>query len=231
MIEALLISVDEPQLERCLESIKNQTVPFSNLVHINNIQPYSSAYNEGISKLKDDWFTVINGDHILHLNAVEKITSKIKENNEPKIVGHLYCILDTFLNIEWGGIGTFKTDVVSKYRFHNRLDAERIVGRRLFKHGFIMKRHEGYLGTHFDSPDEFEVYRRFYIVGLKFKGVEVERFYQNVDSLYKSTGNNLYLIAMKAILFAGKKKEYPGSYNLDFDLKMYEKFKMELKND
>ena len=64
-MEALIVSVDEPQLERCLESVRNQTVPFSRIVHINGVVPQHRAIRKGIRKTSDEWVMKIDGDMIL----------------------------------------------------------------------------------------------------------------------------------------------------------------------
>lgn len=224
MIEALLTSVDEPQLDRCLRSINEQTVPFSNIVHINNVFPYSKAYNRGLSQVKDKWFMTIGGDFILDPDAVEKVTKGIEEDGDVKTVGHLYGIYDTFLHMDWNGVGTFRTDVAKSIPFRDRLDCERILGKKLNRMGWILRRGEGNLATHFDSPDEFQVFRRFYVYGLKYNGNVVSDIGANLDKLFEKTGNPLYKVAIKAIAFSGKKRTYPGSHNINFDRKTYEEF-------
>ena len=46
-LEALIMSICDPQVERCVESVKNQTVPFSNIVHMKDVIPESESFNQG----------------------------------------------------------------------------------------------------------------------------------------------------------------------------------------
>jgi glycosyltransferase involved in cell wall biosynthesis len=230
MIEGLLLSVDEPQLGRCLESMDKQTVPFSNIVHINNITPQSEAYNRGILMLRGEWFLLTAGDVYLHPDAVEKCMEKIEEyKNNNKVIGHLFRLYDAFIKMYWGGIGVFRTDILKFIPLMDRLANDHSLGRKLDKYGWGMRKHYENIAVHFDSPDEFQVFRRFYVAGLKYNGRAISDMGCNLNNLLKKTDNSLYLIAMKAIEFAGKKRIYPGSHNIDFDKKMYEEFNESLQ--
>jgi len=226
MVEALLLSVDEPQLSRCLESMHNQTVPFTNIVHINNVVPQSEAYNQGIRQLTDRWFVHTAGDVCLSLDAVEQCVKVIEDNNDEKVAGHLFSLWDSFLKLDWGGIGVFKTDVYRKFRIRNRLANDRILGKRMDRRGWTFKRHNGiYLGTHFDSPDEYQVFRRFFVAGLKYNGKRLSEMNETLENLYHKTNDLLYLTAKRAIEFAAYKHGlYPGSHNIEFEREMWEEF-------
>jgi len=47
--------------------------------------------------------------------------------------------------------------------------------------------------------------------------------------LYAHTKDARYLLAIQAMEFAFKKKEYPGSHHIEFDKKLYEEFKREVQ--
>ncbi len=228
MIEVLLCSVDEPQLERCLKSIEEQTISFTNVVHQANIVPYSKAHNDGLSELKDQWCMILAGDMILHNYAVE-ISSHIIANdpNNAKAGAYLFGVYDTFLKQPWGGIGIYCTSIMKKLIFTDKLnfDDKYWGGKFEVLGGNLNNCHEHTLGTHFDKPDEYQVFRRFYVVGLKYNGRKVSRINMELGGLYNETKNPLYLTAQKAMEFATFKNGlYPGSHNIDFEKKMYEEF-------
>jgi len=229
MIEVLVISIDEPQVGSCLESIKKQTIPFGNIVHINNdvTITYTGAYNRGISLLKGDWFLNLNGDICLYPDAVEKCIKALEGCNDDKVAGHLFEFYDTFLEIRQSGMGLFKTDIMKSTPMRERLCGDMQQGRDLFKKGWGFKRQQSILGIHFNYPDEFQVFRRFYVSGLKYNHTALAEIGANLDRLFAKTDNPLYQVAMKAMSFAGIKNGlYPGSHNINFDRKMYEEFKL-----
>lgn len=224
MVEALLLSVDEPQLKRSLESISNQTVPFTNLVHINGIFPQSVAYNRGVSLIKDEWFMFIGGDMCLYPNAVAHGIIKIGENGNDKVCGHIFKVYDTFIQANLG-VGFYRTEVLRSFKIRDRLCNDRKLGTELKQNGWIEKKHGEALGTHFDKPDEFQVFRRFFILALKFTGRFIETTRSQLLELEKNTGDLLYGLGVKAIDFGMVNRNYPGSHNINFDRKMFEEFK------
>ena len=227
MIEALIISVDEPQLERCLGSVYEQTIPFSKVIHINDSSiPCHEGYNRGITMLLDEWFLLVNGDVILKNYAVEKCKEVIEGEIDEKVIAHLFGVKDVFMDAPlMGGIGLFKTSVLKSYPYPNRLDADRQMGKKLDSHGWIMRQHrETILATHFDSPDEFQVFRKFYVSGMKYDSRVVSQMINDLEKLSKRTRNSLYLLAMEAMNFGIGKKGYPGSKNVEYEKKMYEEF-------
>lgn len=224
MIEALLLSVDEPQLNRCLKSMNEQTIPFSNIVHINNVVPQSEAYNRGLSLLRDDWFVLTAGDVCLYPDAVNQCVQALETTSNDKIVGHSFLLYDSFLELNWGGISIFRRDVYQTMPIMNRLSNDRSLGRKLDSRGWMGKRHLITIGVHFDSPDEYQVFRRFYVVGLKYNGKAITDMGTNLNKILERTGNSLYKTALKAMEFASEKRTYPGSHNVEFEKKMYEEF-------
>lgn len=227
MIEALIISIDEPQAVDCLESANKQTIPFSNIIHVNNdvTITYTGAYNRGISLLKGDWFLNLNGDICLYPDAVEKCIKALEGCNDDKVVGHLFEFYDTFLEMRSSGMGLFRTDVIKSYPMRERLCGDVQQGRELFKGGWGLKRQPSVLGMHFNYPDEFQVFRRFYVSGLKYNHTALLAMTLNLQKLYQKTDNPLYEIALEAMQFAGKKNGlYPGAHDINFDRKMYEEF-------
>ena len=108
----------------------------------------------------------------------------------------------------------------------DRLDCERLMSKKLARRGWEMVGYEEYLGTNFDSPDERQVFERFFTSGLKYRGDVISRLLNDLNNLLIKTGNSLYHLAIRAIEFAGKRHGmYPGSQNINFEREMYEEFK------
>jgi len=220
-IEALIISADEPQLERCLEAVRSQTIPFSNITHINNVSPESTAFNTGLAMVKDELVMKIDGDMILHNNAVETALKRIPEENGNAYV-HNFILFDSFLKQNIRGCGVMRSSVFRKVPYPNFLCDDVWVGHKLRKMGFVMERHTEVIGTHCENPDDFQVFRRFYSMGVKHGKRYSWRY---LSRLYGGTKDPLYALAMEAVEFGIEKKQYPTSHNLGFDRKMFEEFK------
>ena len=84
------------------------------------------------------------------------------------------------------------------------------------------------IGTHFSDPDEFQVFRRFYSMGVKHgRGGNGRRLAQ----MYEETKNKSYTLASSALLFGTRERYYPTSHSIDFDKRMFDKFKGEIDED
>lgn len=224
-IGALIISVNEPQLERCLESVHNQTVPFSNITHINNIIPESVAFNTGFKAVTDELVMKIDGDFILYNNAVETAISLIPEE-DPTVYVYNFRVYDAFFRGAIRGIGVMRYSVCRNSRYPNMLSNDVWFGKKMSRLGFVKKNLAPIIATHFEDADEFQIFRRLYCQGVKYG----YRYTGKVlNKLRRDTGDHVYDFALKALDFGVKKKHYPTSHNVDFDRKMFEEFKCELQ--
>jgi hypothetical protein len=226
MIEALVISVNEPQLDRCLVSVRNQVVPFSNIVHVNGVVPEYLAFNQGMGQTRDEWAMKIDGDFILYENAVDIATNYMNQYNNRKCCNYAFGLIDTFLECPIGYCCIFKTLLYKQYPYTDKLSNDRKANYFLRSLGWrVRKNVEVVLGTHFDKPSEFQVFKRFYTQWIKYPNNSFIKI--RMRELLERTGNTLYDIGLKAGQFADKKKSYPGSHNLTFDLQLFEEFKNE----
>ena len=220
-MEALVISVGEPQTERCLESVKNQTVPFSNVIHISNVVPQYKAFNLGMSKVIDEWVMKIDGDMVLHNNAVDTAINYISNNGDASI--YAFLIYDDFLGGEMIGCKVYKTEPLRLVEHPDSLKNDLWVEKKLRKMGFKMRKPQIAIATHAENPDDFQIFRRFYVYGVKYgKGCGP---WVNISKQFCDTGNEKYAFAIKSLEFGMEKRQYPGSHNIEFDKKMYDEFK------
>ncbi len=221
-VEALIISFNEPQLERCLQAVREQTIPFSNITHINGISPEHNAFNSGISLVTNEWVMKIDGDMILYEDAVETVL-RSSDENESDLYMYSFGLDDTFIKRPICGVGVFRARLYRSIRYPNMLSNDVYAGKKIQPMGWKRKKpfKEGVnIGTHCDSPDEFQVFRRFYTNGVK-DGLFMLRF---LTPLFEQTKDPLYDLAIKAVRFGAQKRYYPTSHNLSFDKKMFEEF-------
>ncbi len=224
MIEAMITSVDEPQLDRCLESVRNQTVPFSNVVHINGVVPIASAFNQGVKKVTDEWFMCIGGDFILYPNAVEVAKKYVDRPFHDEICGYCFGVKDTFLECKTGFCCVYRASVFKSEIFQDTIFEDRKMPWRLRNEGWRFRKPREIFATHFDNPSEFQVFGRFYFHTNKFND-DNSYVRTRMSELLANTGNPLYQVGIDALDFAKLRHIYPGSPNLDFNKKMYEEFK------
>jgi len=223
-IDAMLISTDEPQLDRCLKSIQMQTVPFANFIHVNNVVPECDAFNKGLEQVTSDWFMHIAGDFVLYNEAVRIASSYIEPRESRKLCAFHFGLHDTFLDCTIGFCSVLRASVYKPLRYGDKLSNDRNANYDLRKLGWRLKKQLYIiLGTHFDSPDEFQIFRRFYTQWIKYPN---NAYLKNrLTELREKTENPLYSLALKAGQFADQKRIYPGSHNLDFDRQLFEEFK------
>jgi len=225
-IEAMITSVDDPQMERCLESVRNQTIPFSGIIHINNVSPLCEAFNKGMSKSTEEWVMDIGGDMVLDKDALERIIKYMGQRNGDRILGYYVGLRDTFLHSNIGYISVLKGSLFRTIVLEDTYSADRKPVRNLRRAGWATVKNLRFLvGTHFDQPDEFQVFRRCYLHGVRYPTHKSLK--PRLTELFNSTGDPLYQIGIKAIEFAKVKNFYPGGHNIEFDRKNFEEFKNE----
>jgi hypothetical protein len=224
-IDALIVSCGEPQLLRCLAGIHSQTVKPNALYHQANIVPESTAFRTALEKIGNNWTLHLGGDTIPYENAIETASSFLNaDGHGEKVCSYCFGLLDTFLQINIGYCHLFNPVAYREVKYTNRLDSDQNANNALRKMGWkIMKFPSTIIGTHFDQPDDFQVFRRFYAQSKKFPTD------QSATTLllrgYSQTNDPLYLTGIKAIKFSRKSEPYPGSHNIEYDRRMYEEFK------
>jgi hypothetical protein len=222
-IGALIVSCGEPQVERCVHAVYNQTVPFSSIVHISDVKPECDAFNLGMLGSKEEWTMKVDGDMILNENAVEVVLNEMEKHKDDRICGYYFLLDDTFLKCPIGFVNILNTSDFKTSPYTDSLRDDHYASRYMRSQGKILKKFDTIIGTHFDNPDAFQVFRRFYVQSYKFGTVGFVPDQLNV--LLKETGNPLYSVGLDAIEFLKKNpRKYPGSRNLDYDREVFEEF-------
>lgn len=226
-IAALIISTDEPQLNECVKAVNNQIIPFSSIIHINNVVPESRAFNSGMIRIKNKWFMKIDGDMILYTNAVKMFLSKV--TNDTNIFMYSFGLYDEFLKAPIIGCGVFLTEAFQKIRYRDSLANDIHAGRRLIEQGYKRKNYSNVImiGTHFSHPDKFQTFRRFYSMGVKYGSHRpiYAHMQGRITELLEKTKDNLYLIASDGLRIGADKRYYPTSHNIIHDKRVYEDYK------
>lgn len=201
-MDILITSVDQPQLDKCLESVKNQTVPFHKVVHINNVVPEIKAFQEGLKEISSKWFMRIGGDFVLYDNAVEMVSKRIgKYSRLLKLGVGTFALHDLFLDLIICGCSVYNTEAVRSIRLKNNLRSDIWIDQYLRRKGWgtykwCKTRGVMVVGTHFDNPTDFQIFTRFYAQGVKDNIGWISNFTKKLNG---SADDSKYLLAIKAI--------------------------------
>lgn len=226
-MEAVVISVDEPQLRESLRMVNEQKEPFvfENIIHVNNVVPEFKANNEAFSKLSYEYAMLVGGDFILYEDAVQKAWDHMGESVEDKkIMEWNFGLDDTFLKRVICCCTVIRSEIFANgdYLLSNTLKNDTERGRKLFKLGY--KRVKFFkkgitLGTHFHEPTVEQVAVRFYIRGVKCRNNErvKRRERRRFRDLYNMTKEEKYRIALFALEYGINRGEYNTSHNKAVD--------------
>lgn len=226
LIDAMVISALEPQLDRCLKSVNEQTVPFYNIVHVDNVAPEYLAWTQALEQTKSEWAVCVNGDMILIPNAVEICLQALKKHNDKKIFVYGFALYDTFLRRTISCCKLIRTDVYKSRPYRDQLCNDDKAILLLRRGGWIVKNfitgpERIVIGTHFEEPDDFQVFRRFYARAMK---KDSKWMINELNGLRIRHKHSHYELALQSFLFGKKEAVYPGSHNIEFDKTMYKKF-------
>lgn len=226
-IDCIVQSFNEPQLDRCLKSVREQTYPYYRIVNVNGVIGTHNAFKRVVESVQTEWFSAIGGDCIYHKDALEKLVAFREKYIHPKCF--LYCLgtYDPFMEINTGFLCLAKHSVVKmQVPMENALKFDRAYAGRLKAEGWFTKVDVNTIvGTHFEDPDEFQVFHRFFILATKDgnRGYGISR--RIMSNLYERDHNSLQKLAIDALDFGLSKGPYPMSINNDYNLQMYEEFK------
>jgi hypothetical protein len=235
-IEAVIISVDEPQLDRCIESVNNQIVKFNNVRHLNKVLPVAKAFNEAFSKSEYPYVLPVFGDVILKKDALATMLRYINGYKpQDKIYNFRFGVFDTFTHEFLKGMRVHRTKVSSLIPYSEEELRDDVIARdKAIEMGF--KEHcffydkQVVIGTHFDRPSEKQVYVRFYIDGCKTRktytetGRMFDRTKQQLYCLSQAIPDPLYKVALQAWDEGYKNFDYDFSHNYKIEQQIYKRY-------
>ena len=222
-MDAMIISVDEPQLNRCVAAVKNQSIPFGRIVHVNNVCPEYRAFNMGMEKVVGDWVMKVDGDFILNRDAHKIARDYVDGYSDDRCCAFFFGLFDSFLDQNIGYCAVLRAGLYKKYPYLDKLSNDRKMIDRLRSMGWdALRKNRVILGTHFDQPDEFQVFKRFYTQRIKYP--RDNSIVGILSKRLEKTGDPLYELGLRAVGFANEVKKYPGSHNKVFDEELFEQF-------
>lgn len=230
-IDAFVISVDEPQLEECLNRVHSQSIPFNSVIHVNNVVPEHEAHNQAMKQLTAEWAMGIGGDFHIVPEAHEASLSYIEQIEDINVIGIMFGLYDSFLKRNICCCSVIKTKIYKNFLYKDTIKNDTEAGKFLHKKGgiSIRKWKNVIMGTHFSNPTDKQVFCRFYVRGVKAAMASSNKAYAKnsleLGKLWFKTNDRQYKIAIKALNLGYKNKDYSGSHNKNIDNELYEKWK------
>jgi hypothetical protein len=244
-VQPYIISCNEPQLERCITSVRRQSVPFTNIIHINDIVPESVAYNKARKLWVGEWTLGIGGDFILYKDAHAQILDLLGDLEAGLFKNRFYSDLsyNKIGQIEFGLEDSFLQTVIcccilrrstlfSRFKYTDGVFNDREAADYCEKQGYtrlkLWKDESFVLGTHFDEPTIDQVFIRFYIRGSKFgsknQSFGKSRLLTYLRALHTQTKDVRYTEAIRAVNIGFDERDYTYSHNHKKDQEILEKW-------
>ena len=227
-VDCIVQSFNEPQLDRCLKSIRNQTYPYYRIVNVNGVLGTNNAFRRVLSSVQTEWFSAVGGDCIYYKDALSNLIKFMEAHPHEKCCNYCLTCYDPFMEIKTGFLCIARNTAFKEVmgNLSDNLTFDRSIAARLRHNGwFVRKNMRVIAGTHFEDPDEFQVFHRFFILATKdgLRGYNINK--EIMENLYKRDKKPLQDMAIKALNFGIEKQVYQRSIDNNFNLQMYEEFK------
>jgi MoaA/NifB/PqqE/SkfB family radical SAM enzyme len=157
-----------PNLNACLESLKNQTliVPVE---MIRNIYPISKAFQTMFDQCKTKYLIQVDEDFILYPHAIETLYNSIK-NAPLDVFMSCYEVHDTHLDFDMYGIKIFNNDICKNYRLpHGTYSGSLVQIAKIEQAGYKYISKNQVLGLHSPKWTNELIFRRYFDLMDKYK--------------------------------------------------------------
>ena len=164
LVSALLLTIGESTTASAREGIRRQTIPLQEIV-VENIQPFSNAFNQGVVRIRTPFFLQCDADMLLDENCVEVLLSKMAERTA-MVVGHLRDPLQG--NVQ--GVKLYRTHCCRLFPMQDRIDCESFLHHQFLKNDWNVTTVKVTLGTHDpDQKDHLYQFERFKFMAAKIR--------------------------------------------------------------
>lgn len=166
-VSAVILTIGEDSFSDAHLALEKQSVSFREIIVIKNISPFSSAFNEGVNKVKTEFFLQCDADMLLDEDCLEKLLSLMK-----KEVGIVAAYLSDPLQGPTMGVKLYRTELCRKFPHQNRLSCETEFKASVKNAGWkiitFSEDQKKCLGSHrTDLSDVEYLYKRFKLMGAK----------------------------------------------------------------
>jgi hypothetical protein len=130
-VAAVLLSLDEPFVQRARESIAAQSLPVTDLILVNDVTPFHRALNEGARRVTTPFFVQVDADMILDPHCVETLRAAVRDDTGI-VVGELRDPLVERVV----GVKLFRTACVQQVAFSDSVSPDTDFGAAIARAGW-----------------------------------------------------------------------------------------------
>ncbi len=177
-VTGLVLTVGEPTMKAAIESLRLQTVPCDEIVVVRGITPFHRAMNEGISRIRTEFFVQCDADMVLDPDCVEMML-RFQHDEDAVWIGYLSDeLLGTVQAVKM-----FRTSCVREQPFSDHISSDTQLINRLvdrgWKYRFVRRDRPRFghapevLGAHRPSYTPLYTFEKFRLEGARvaYRGV------------------------------------------------------------
>ncbi len=222
LVSALLLTIGESTTANAREGLRRQTVPLhENLVVVENIHPFSNAFNQGVSRIGSPFFIQCDADMILDENCVEVLLSKMTDRT-----GMVVGLLKDPLQGNVQGVKLYRTHCCRLFPMLDRIDCESFLKHQLLKNDWAVTIVKVTLGTHDPDPkDLLYQFERFKFMAAKIRARKQWPDLANrIIKLVRSENQEIVTMAVSAMICGyhlTQKNDYLGRFTSSVDYRLW----------
>jgi len=220
-ITAVILTVDPNHLfERCMDSVRNQSIRPCAVEVVRNVSPVSKARQEGLEKVLTPFYVNVDGDMDLGPTCFERLFFTMTRSSrcgeaEASLVDPLLGIIK--------GVKMYRTEPVRTIGFHPLTDdktEDRFMSRKLAEQGFVVRDTHTVEGAHHPVYQPLEAFWRFRFMSekLRYYNYPLEGFldyYRTLSRGWKRTGDTIFLYALAGLFDGIQAENIEGDLNYE----------------
>lgn len=195
-LECTVIHTNEPTVDACLESVRNQTYRANKIRIIKDVFPLNESINERHRSLELPFSVKVDADMVLYPNCFAALYKAIK-SSDARCWGISAKLLDPFLG-EMGGVHIQRSDWIRNIRVPNVIGCDRWLMKEMEQKGYFHKEVPMVLGEHRCDYSLENIFKRHIKLGQK-QACHKNTLYEDIVGRMKSSwikGNEKTFLAL-----------------------------------
>jgi len=206
-VSALVLSIGEPYVERAIESVRKQTLPAAEIVRVDGVSPVSRALNEGVSRIRTEFFVEVDADMVLFPRCFEDL----RAGADSRDVGIVWGALIDPLMGPTSGVKLYRTEYARETGFPETLSPDTDYQHTLAKRGIASRvrlsdpRPEEArpvwhaFGLHEPEYSHAYVFRKYEVLGRRYRYRDHRTMYVHRLERLRLSGSKTALTARVAM--------------------------------
>jgi hypothetical protein len=215
-ISAIVITVDpNPLYERCLASVRAQSIMPHTIEIVRNEMPASKASQVGLERIETPYYLSVDGDMVLHPTCIERLYFEMQRHEN--CAEALATLIDPYLG-EITGVRLYRTEPVRAIGFYplrSEKGHDRFMTAELARCGYQVVNCRSVQGLHHPVYTADEAFWKFRVMGEKLRHYPSYRptFEETTRRLMRAwtDGNDEVALVALAGLFEGLESEDTGA--------------------